>query len=126
MKRLKSLDVMRGLTVALMILVNNGGEHNYHILEHSKWNGLTPCDLVFPFFLFMMGMSTYLSLKKSAFQPSATIYRKIAKRTCLLFLIGLGINWFDMVCAGNALDFGHFAFGQYCSASPSATASYQY
>ena len=107
MKRLKSLDVMRGLTVALMILVNNGGEHNYHILEHSKWNGLTPCDLVFPFFLFMMGMSTYLSLKKSAFQPSATIYRKIAKRTCLLFLIGLGINWFDMVCAGNALDFGH-------------------
>lgn len=106
-KRLKSLDVMRGLTVALMILVNNGGEYNYHILEHSKWNGLTPCDLVFPFFLFMMGMSTYLSLKKSAFQPSATIYRKIAKRTCLLFLIGLGINWFDMVCAGNALDFGH-------------------
>ena len=105
MKRLKSLDVMRGLTVALMILVNNGGEHNYHILEHSKWNGLTPCDLVFPFFLFMMGMSTYLSLKKSAFQPSATIYRKIAKRTCLLFFIGLGINWFDMVCAGNALDF---------------------
>ena len=90
MKRLKSLDVMRGLTVALMILVNNGGEHNYHILEHSKWNGLTPCDLVFPFFLFMMGMSTYLSLKKSAFQPSTTIYRKIAKRTCLLFLIGLG------------------------------------
>lgn len=107
MKRLKSLDVMRGLTVALMILVNNGGEYNYHILEHSKWNGLTPCDLVFPFFLFMMGMSTYLSLKKSEFKPSTTIYRKIAKRTCLLFLIGLGINWFDMVCAGNALDFGH-------------------
>lgn len=106
-KRLKSLDVMRGLTVALMILVNNGGEYNYHILEHSKWNGLTPCDLVFPFFLFMMGMSTYLSLKKSEFKPSTTIYRKIAKRTCLLFLIGLGINWFDMVCAGNALDFGH-------------------
>lgn len=106
-KRLKSLDVMRGLTVALMILVNNGGEHNYSILVHSKWNGLTPCDLVFPFFLFMMGMSTYLSLKKSAFKPSATIYRKIAKRTCLLFLIGLGINWFDMVCSGNALDFGH-------------------
>ena len=107
MARLKSLDVMRGLTVALMILVNNGGEHNYSILEHSKWNGLTPCDLVFPFFLFMMGISTYLSLKKSAFKPSATVYRKIAKRTCLLFMIGLGINWFDMVCAGNALDFAH-------------------
>ena len=106
-KRLKSLDVMRGLTVALMILVNNGGEHNYHILEHSKWNGLTPCDLVFPFFLFMMGMSTFLSLKKFNFKPSLALYKKIAKRTILLFVIGLAINWFDMVCAGNALDFAH-------------------
>ena len=107
MNRLKSLDVMRGLTVALMILVNNGGEHNYSFLEHSKWNGLTPCDLVFPFFLFMMGMSTFISLKKTEFKPSAHVYRKIAKRTILLFLIGLGINWFDMICNGDALDFAH-------------------
>ena len=107
MNRLKSLDVMRGLTVALMILVNNGGEHNYSFLEHSKWNGLTPCDLVFPFFLFMMGMSTFLSLKKTEFKPSAAIYRKIVKRTVLLFLIGLGINWFDMICNGGGLDFAH-------------------
>lgn len=107
MNRLKSLDVMRGLTVALMILVNNGGEHNYSFLEHSKWNGLTPCDLVFPFFLFMMGMSTFLSLKKTEFKPSAAIYRKIVKRTILLFLIGLGINWFDMICNGGGLDFAH-------------------
>lgn len=98
---------MRGLTVALMILVNNGGEHNYSFLEHSKWNGLTPCDLVFPFFLFMMGMSTFLSLKKTEFKPSAAIYRKITKRTILLFLIGLGINWFDMICNGGGLDFAH-------------------
>ena len=107
MNRLKSLDIMRGLTVALMILVNNGGKYNYSVLEHSKWNGLTPCDLVFPFFLFMMGMSTFLSLKKSGFKPSATLYKKIAKRTALLFIIGLGINWFDMICAGNGLDFSH-------------------
>ena len=107
MIRLKSLDIMRGLTVALMILVNNGGEQNYHILTHSKWNGLTPCDLVFPFFLFMMGMSTYLSLRKTEFKPSLIIYRKIAKRTILLFLIGLSINWFDMICSGNGLDFAH-------------------
>lgn len=107
MIRLKSLDIMRGLTVALMILVNNGGEQNYHILTHSKWNGLTPCDLVFPFFLFMMGMSTYLSLRKTEFKPSLMIYRKIAKRTILLFLIGLSINWFDMICSGNGLDFAH-------------------
>lgn len=107
MIRLKSLDIMRGLTVALMILVNNGGEQNYHILTHSKWNGLTPCDLVFSFFLFMMGMSTYLSLRKTEFKPSLIIYRKIAKRTILLFLIGLSINWFDMICSGNGLDFAH-------------------
>ena len=107
MNRLKSLDVMRGLTVALMILVNNGGEHNYSFLEHSKWNGLTPCDLVFPFFLFMVGMSTFISLKKTEFKPSAHVYRKIAKRTILLFLIGLGINWFDMICNGDGLDFAH-------------------
>ena len=107
MNRLKSLDVMRGLTVALMILVNNDGEHNYSFLEHSKWNGLTPCDLVFPFFLFMVGMSTFISLKKTEFKPSAHVYRKIAKRTILLFLIGLGINWFDMICNGDALDFAH-------------------
>lgn len=107
MNRLKSLDVMRGLTVALMILVNNGGEHNYSFLEHSKWNGLTPCDLVFPFFLFMMGMSTFISLKKTEFKPSAHVYRKIAKRAILLFLIGLSINWFDMICSGDALDFAH-------------------
>lgn len=107
MIRLKSLDIMRGLTVALMILVNNGGEQNYHILTHSKWNGLTPCDLVFPFFLFMMGMSTYLSLRKTEFKPSLMIYKKIAKRTILLFLIGLSINWFDMICSGNGLDFAH-------------------
>ena len=107
MNRLKSLDVMRGLTVALMILVNNGGEHNYSFLEHSKWNGLTPCDLVFPFFLFMVGMSTFISLKKTEFKPSDHVYRKIAKRTILLFLIGLGINWFDMICNGDALDFAH-------------------
>ena len=98
---------MRGLTVALMILVNNGGEHNYSFLEHSKWNGLTPCDLVFPFFLFMVGMSTFISLKKTEFKPSTHVYRKIAKRTILLFLIGLGINWFDMICNGDALDFAH-------------------
>lgn len=106
--RLKSLDIFRGLTVAFMILVNNGaGDEIYSALQHSKWNGLTPCDLVFPFFLFMVGMSTYLSLKKTHFKPTQAIIVKIAKRTSLLFLIGIGINWFDMICNGNGLDFGH-------------------
>ena len=108
MKRLKSLDIMRGLTVALMILVNNGaGKQIYSALQHSKWTGLTLCDLVFPFFLFMVGMSTYLSLKKTNFQSSPAILKKIAKRTIILFAIGIAINWFDMVCDGRVFDFGH-------------------
>jgi predicted acyltransferase len=107
-KRLLSLDVLRGITVAGMILVNNGGgPESYVTLGHSKWNGMTPCDLVFPFFLFIMGISTYLSLRKTNFQISGPVLYKIAKRTVLLFLIGLFINWFDMACHGNASDFAH-------------------
>lgn len=65
-KRLLSLDALRGITVAGMILVNNaGGKVSYAPLQHSVWNGLTPCDLVFPFFLFIMGISTYISLNIS-------------------------------------------------------------
>ena len=67
-QRLLSLDVLRGITVAGMILVNDGYGDTFAILKHSKWNGMTPCDLVFPFFLFIMGISTYLSLRKFNFQ----------------------------------------------------------
>ncbi len=102
------MDVLRGLTVMLMIFVNNGaGDEIFRMLEHSKWNGMTPCDLVFPFFLFIMGMSTYLSLKKSNFKWSRQVAWKIAKRTVLLFAIGLFINWFDMACNGRPWDFEH-------------------
>lgn len=72
-KRLLSLDALRGITVAGMILVNNaGGKVSYAPLQHSAWNGLTPCDLVFPFFLFIMGISTYISLNKFQFQRFPT------------------------------------------------------
>ena len=64
-QRLLSLDILRGITVAGMILVNNGWGESFEMLGHSKWNGMTPCDLVFPFFLFIMGISCYLSLVKS-------------------------------------------------------------
>ena len=106
-KRLESLDVMRGMTVAGMILVNNGYGESFAALQHSKWNGMTPCDLVFPFFLFIMGISTYLSLMKTGFRMSRTVMRKIVKRTVLLFLIGLGIHWVDMVFDGRPWDFAH-------------------
>ena len=106
-KRLVSLDVLRGLTVGMMILVNNGYDESFDQLRHVKWNGMTVCDLVFPFFLFMMGVSTYLSLKKTQFKPTPYVLRKIIKRAVLLFLIGLGINWFDHAIGGDVLCFGH-------------------
>lgn len=98
-QRLISLDVLRGLTVMLMIFVNNGaGDLVFTTLRHSRWNGMTPCDLVFPTFLFIMGVSTYLSLKKQDFQWSRPLVFKIVKRTLLLFLIGLFINWYHDFC----------------------------
>lgn len=65
-KRILALDILRGVTIAGMIMVNNPGTwaHIYAPLRHAEWNGLTPTDLVFPFFMFIMGISTYISLKK--------------------------------------------------------------
>ena len=106
-QRLLSLDILRGITVAGMILVNNGWGESFEMLGHSKWNGMTPCDLVFPFFLFIMGISCYLSLVKSEFKPTPQVIRRIVKRTVLLFAIGLFINWFDHAIEGDLLCFGH-------------------
>ena len=106
-KRLLSLDVLRGLTVAGMILVNNGYGESFEMLRHSRWNGMTPCDLVFPFFLFIMGVSCYISLSKSGFTPTRPVLLKVVKRTVLLFAIGLFINWFDHAIEGDLLCFGH-------------------
>ena len=106
-KRLESLDILRGLTVAGMILVNNGYGESFEMLLHSKWNGMTPCDLVFPFFLFIMGISCYISLVKSQFKPTKAIIWKIVKRSALLFLIGLFANWFHLAMNGDPLGFDH-------------------
>ena len=61
-KRILALDILRGVTIAGMIMVNNPGSwgHIYAPLRHAEWNGLTPTDLVFPFFMFIMGISTYI------------------------------------------------------------------
>ncbi len=107
-ERLLALDVLRGMTVVGMILVNNaGGKLSYESLRHSAWNGLTPCDLVFPFFLFIMGISTYFSLGKFRFRPSAGAVRKIVRRTLLILIIGWGIHWFGCACEGDFFPFGH-------------------
>ena len=101
------MDVLRGLTVAGMILVNNGYGESFEMLQHSRWNGMTPCDLVFPFFLFIMGISCYLSLSKGSFTPTRPVLAKVVKRTVLLFAIGLFINWFHDAVKGDLLGFDH-------------------
>jgi len=99
--RILALDVMRGITIAGMILVNNsGGPGTYAPLQHADWNGLTPTDLVFPFFMFIMGISTYISLRKFQFQPSWALICKIVKRTVLIFLIGMLLAWMSMFFKG--------------------------
>lgn len=107
-KRLLSLDILRGITVVGMILVNNaGGELSYDSLRHSVWNGLTLCDLVFPFFLFVMGFSTYIALNKFDFRASAAVIGKVLKRTLVILCIGWGIHWFYFICRGDFLPFAH-------------------
>jgi predicted acyltransferase len=96
--RLLSLDILRGITIVGMILVNNPGSwsHIYAPLEHAEWIGLTPTDLVFPFFMFIMGISTYISLKKFNFEVRKDSIYKLVKRSLVIFLIGLFINWFSL------------------------------
>lgn len=95
-QRLLSLDVFRGLTIALMILVNNPGSwsHVYPPLLHSKWHGVTPTDLVFPFFMFIIGVSLYMSTAKFNHQLSKPVLQKVVRRGVTIFLIGLALNWF--------------------------------
>ena len=97
-ERLLSLDVFRGLTVAGMLLVNDPGTwaHIYPPLEHAKWHGWTPTDLVFPFFLFIAGITTSLSLsaRRARGDDEGAIVRQILRRGALIFLLGLFVNWF--------------------------------
>lgn len=100
--RLLALDILRGITIAGMILVNNPGSWGniYEPLKHASWHGLTPTDLVFPFFMFIMGISTYMSLRKYDFTFTWASFVKIVRRTIVIFLIGLAIAWFGMFLRG--------------------------
>ena len=90
-KRLVALDAFRGATIALMIMVNNPGSwgHIYSPLEHSKWSGCTPTDLVFPFFLFIVGVSMWFAFRKFNHQFTKPAVIKIIKRSLIIFGIGL-------------------------------------
>ena len=98
-QRFYSLDVFRGATVALMILVNNPGSwgHIYPPLEHAPWHGCTPTDLVFPFFLFAVGNAMAFVMPKLEAAGEQTFWYKIVKRTILIFIIGLFLNWFPFI-----------------------------
>ncbi len=98
--RLLSLDVFRGITVAMMTLVNNPGNwaHIYPPLEHSDWNGCTPTDLVFPFFLFIVGVSIVYSMesrKQDTAQHKKLLWGVI-RRGVILFALGLILNLFPL------------------------------
>lgn len=105
-QRLKSLDVMRGLTMACMVMVNSPGSWSavYAPLCHASWNGFTPTDMVFPFFVFMLGVSIFASLRKFDFKPSGQTFIRIIRRTVSIFLVAWALNLFGRLM-DNGWDF---------------------
>jgi predicted acyltransferase len=97
-ERLLSLDVFRGITVAGMLLVNNPGSWDaiYPPLEHAPWNGWTPTDLIFPFFLFIVGITTELSLgaRRARGASDRDLGLAILRRGGMIFLLGFLMSWF--------------------------------
>ena len=89
--RLVSLDIFRGLTIAFMIIVNTPGSWNYVYppLSHAKWHGCTPTDLVFPFFLFIVGVSMWYSFKKYGHEINTGSLLRILRRTIAIFAVGI-------------------------------------
>jgi predicted acyltransferase len=104
--RILSLDIFRGLTIMCMIIVNTPGNWNYAygVLRHSEWNGCTPTDLVFPFFVFAMGFSAVLSVTKRLQKgiPKQKLLLQLIRRSAIIFLLGLIINTFPFT---NLTDF---------------------
>lgn len=95
-QRYAALDVLRGMTIAGMILVNNPGSWGsiFPPLKHAPWSGCTPTDLVFPFFLFIVGVALSFSFAKYNEQLNTKSFTKLAKRAALIFITGLALNAF--------------------------------
>ena len=103
--RLVSLDVLRGLTIMGMLLVNDPGNWNaiYWPLDHADWHGWTPTDLIFPSFLFIVGITTHLSLsaRRARGDSLAALRNQIIRRAAVIFAIGLFLNWFPGFTVGH-------------------------
>ncbi len=104
-ERLASLDVFRGMTVAAMLLVNNPGSWGsiFPPLAHAEWHGWTPTDLIFPFFLFIVGVTTALSLsiRRTRGASDRDLIRNIVRRATLIVLCGLLLNAFPFYTWGS-------------------------
>ena len=100
--RFLSLDVFRGLTICLMIVVNTPGTGAklYPYLVHAHWFGFTLADLVFPSFLFAMGNAMSFSMTKLKDAPSEVFWKKVLKRTIIIFLLGFLMYWFPFFRQG--------------------------
>lgn len=95
--RLLALDIFRGMTIFFMIVVNTPGswDYVYAPLLHAKWDGLTPTDLVFPFFVYIVGCAMAFSFAKFDGSSNHWLwYKKILRRTILIFAIGILLNWY--------------------------------
>ena len=94
MKRLLSLDFFRGITIIAMIIVNSPGSWSYVYapLRHAEWHGATPTDLIFPFFLFIVGVSISLSFHKIKLNFDIKIYFKIFRRSIIIFFLGIFLS----------------------------------
>ena len=113
-ERLLSLDVFRGMTIAGMLLVNNPGSWGaiYPPLAHAPWHGWTPTDLIFPFFLFIVGITTHLSLqsRRARGDDERALVRQILRRGALIFLAGLLLNGFPFFSWGTIEGVTHPSF----------------
>jgi len=104
-ERLLSLDVFRGITVAGMLLVNNPGTWSaiFPPLEHAEWHGWTPTDLIFPFFLFIVGITTHLSLsaRRARGDDDSALVKQILRRGIIIYLLGFAMAMFPFYQWGN-------------------------
>ncbi|WP_232623027.1 acyltransferase family protein [Pareuzebyella sediminis] len=111
-QRFLALDVFRGLTICLMILVNTPGTGAkiYPYLSHADWFGFTLADLIFPSFLFAMGNAMSFSMRKFKDAPSQAFWKKVVRRTVLIFLFGFLMYWYPFFEQGtDGLEFRPFS-----------------